>query len=189
MSSKLATIEKLRAHLSQVAPMRPSQPHVATCIPALDAEIGGWPCPGIVSIHGAIGTGRIGIILNTMQTLTQNERVVAIVDPLGWLYPPGLPGIDLQKLMLVRCGSARAGWAAAQLASSGAIPMVVLLDPTSLGANAHRFLQATEAGQSTLFVLTEKPDHRLNASIRIQTLDNRKLKIERGAPHQPVITW
>ena len=123
-----------------------------------------------------------------MQTLTQNERVVAIVDPVGWLYPPGLPGINLQKLMLVRCGAARAGWAATQLVSSGAIPMVVLLDPSSLGANAHRFLRATESGQSTLFVLSEKPDHRLKASIRLQTLDGQKIKIERGAPHQPVIT-
>ena len=185
----MATIEQLRAHLSQVAPMRQAQPHVPTSIPALDAEIGGWPCPGIVSIHGAIGTGRLGIILNRMQNLTEGDRVVAIVDPVGWLYPPGLPGINLQKLMLIRCGAARAGWAATQLASSGAIPMVVLLDPSSLGANTHRFLRATESGQSTLFVLTEQPVQRLNASIRIQTLGDRRLKIERGAPHQPVITW
>ena len=189
MQSKNATIEQLRAHLSQVAPMRTSKPDLPTAIPELDAAIGGWPCPGIVSIHGAIGTGRMGVILNAMKTLTNNERMVAIVDSVGWLYPPGLPGINLQKLMLVRCGTHRAGWAAAQLAASGAIPMVVLLDPSSLGAHAHRFLGATEAGQSTLFVLTERPEPNLKASVRLKTMGDQRLKIERGAPHQPVITW
>ena len=189
MTSKSATIEQLRAHLSQVAPMRVPKANIPTSIPELDATIGGWPCPGIVSIHGAIGTGRIGILLNTMKALTQNERMVAIVDPVGWLYPPGLPDINLQKLMLVRCGSERSGWAASQLLSSGAIPMVVLLDPPPLGANIHRFLRATEAGKSTLFVLTEQHESGLKASIRLKTLGNHRIKIERGAPHQPVITW
>jgi len=168
--------------------MRTGAPPVSTHIPRLDSEIRGWPCPGVVSIHGGVGTGRMGVVLPSMQTHTQNDKMVAIVDPLGWLHPPGLPDINLQRLMIVRCGGARAGWAAAQLAASGAIPLVVLLDPPPLRADARRLRRATEAGQSTLFVLTEQPDQHLNTPIRLRTLGNGQLKIERGAPHQPVIT-
>ena len=188
MSNRSSTIAQLRAHLSQVAPMRTSTPPISTEIPQLDAELGGWPCPGVVSIHGAIGTGRIGIVLPTLQSHTQRGCTIAIVDPLGWLHPPGLPGLNLRKLMIVRCGNERAHWAAAQLVASGAIPIVVLLDPPHLRTNAHQLIHATESGKSTLFVLTERPEIRLTASVRIKTLGQGKLKIERGAPHQPVIT-
>ena len=188
MSSDSSTIAQLRAHLSQLAPMRTSEPPISTDIPQLDAEIGGWPRPGVVSIHGAIGTGRIGIVLPTMQAHTQSDHTIAVVDPIGWLHPPGLPGINLRKLMIIRCGNERANWAAAQLASSGAIPIVLLLDPPPLRADSHRLMHATESGKSTLFILTERPEIRLTAPVRIKTLGNGKIKIERGAPHQPVIS-
>ena len=188
MTNRSSTIAQLRAHLAQLAPMRTQEPPISTEIPQLDTEIGGWPQPGVVSIYGAIGTGRIGVVLPTMQAHTHDDRTIAIVDPLGWLHPPGLPGINLRKLMIVRCGLERSHWAAAQLVSSGAIPVVVLLDPPPLRTNAHRLMHATESGKSTLFVLTERPETRLNPSVRIQTIGRGKLKIERGAPHQPVIT-
>ena len=168
--------------------MRPSTPPISTEIPHLDAEIGGWPCPGVVSVHGAVGTGRIGTVLPTMQAQTQRDQTIAIVDSLGWLHPPGLPEINLRKLMIVRCGNERASWAAAQLAASGAIPIVLLLDPPPIRGDARRLIHAAEAGKSTLFILTERPQTHLSAPIRIKTLGNRKIEIERGAPHQPVIT-
>jgi len=188
MSTQALTLDQLRAHLSRVAPMRTGAPVVSTGLPRLDAVLGGWPRPGIVSIHGAIGTGRLGSILPIMRSLTHRDHTVAIVDPTGWLHPPGLPGVNLQKLMIVRCGSERASWAASQLAASGAIPITVLLDPPPLRTSAHRLMHATEAGKSTLFVLTEQRDPHLTTPIRMRTIGNGKIEIERGAPHQPVIT-
>ena len=104
MSTTLSTIAELRAHLAQIAPVRVQSPPTATGHPLLDTHLGGWPHPGVASIHGAVGTGRIGLILPALQAHTQAKRTVAIVDPLGWLHPPGLPGVNLKHLMLVRCG-------------------------------------------------------------------------------------
>jgi len=168
--------------------MRTGSPPVATGIPELDAHIQGWPCPGLVGIHGAAGTGRIGLVLPALKLHTQAHRMVAIVDPLGWLYPPGLPGLHLQYLMLIRCGGARAAWATAQLAASGAVPLIILLDPPPLGRDARRMLRATESGKSTVVVLTERPDPQLCAPVRLRTLGQKRVQIERGAPTQPVIT-
>ena len=185
MSSHASIIAKLRAHLESIAPMRTPADSIPTGWSELDAAIGGWPQPGVVAIHGAVGTGRMGVVLPAMYTLSHRQQTVALVDPLGWCHPPGLPEIDLRHLMLIRCGSAEAGWAAIQLASSGAIPLVIVLDPPPLYRDAIRLLRATESGASTTVVLTERPDPHLTAPVRIQTLGARQIRIERGAPGNP----
>ena len=187
MSVTLSTIAELRAHLARIAPVRAPAPPSPTGLPQLDKHLGGWPHPGVASIHGSAGTGRIGLVLPAMQNHTQAERTVAIVDPLGWLHPPGLPGINLQHLMLVRCGGPRAGWAATQLASCGAIPMVVVLDPPPLSRDGLRLLRATEAGGSTAVVLSERPDPQLSATVRLKMLGHHRVQIERGAPGTPTV--
>lgn len=184
MSSRAAIIADLRAHLAKVAPMRAPPPPSPTGIDGLDAHIGGWPQPGIAHIHGAVGSGRMGLVLPAIQAHTQAGRTVAIVDPMSWLYPPGLPDVDLQYLMLVRCGSIQAGWATTQLAGSGALPMIVLLDPPPLSQDASRLLRATESGQSTVAVLTETPDPRLSAQVRLRCLGGGEVRVERSTAGQ-----
>lgn len=180
MPSRATIIADLRAHLAKVAPVREPSPPISTGIDALDAQIGGWPQPGIAHIHGAIGSGRMGLILPAIRAHTQAGRTVAIVDPVGWLYPPGLPNVDLRHVMLVRCGNVQAGWAATQLAGSGALPMTVLLDPPPLSQDASRLLRSTESGQSTVIVLTETPDPRLSAQVRLRCMGDGEMRIERG---------
>ena len=187
MPTTLSTIEELRAHLAQIAPVREQHPPTATGHPTLDMHLGGWPHPGVASIHGAVGTGRIGLILPALQSHTVAKRTVAIVDPLGWLHPPGLPGVNLKHLMLIRCGGPKAGWAATQLAGCGAIPMVVLLDPPPLAREGLRLLRATESGHSTAIVLSEQLDPQLSASTRLRMLGHHRIRIERGAPGSPVV--
>jgi hypothetical protein len=186
MPSRAAIIADLRAQIARIAPMRTEAAPAPTGVPALDAHITGWPTPGVALIHGAVGSGRFGLILPTLQRHTTAGRCVAIIDPMGWLYPPGLPGLNLQQLMLVRCGSPQSGWAAVQLASSGATPMIILLDPPPLRRDGLRLMRATEAGQSTVIVLTERPDPQLTAPIRLHCMGNRQVRIERGAAGQPV---
>jgi len=130
----------------------------------------------------------MGVILPSLQQHTQAGRTVALVDPQGWCHPPGLPDVDLQNLMLIRCGGPQAGWATIQLAASGAVPLVILLDPPPLVGDAHRLLRATESGESTAIVLTERPDARLTAPVRIHTLGGGRVRIERGAPGQPAFS-
>ena len=187
MPTTLSTIAELRAHLAQIAPVRVPSPPTATGHPSLDTHLGGWPNSSVALIHGPVGTGRIGLILPALQTHTQAERTVAIVDPLGWLHPPGLPGVNLKHLMLVRCGGAKAGWAATQLAHCGAIPLVILLDPPRLARDGLRLLRATESGRSTAIVLSEQSDPQLSASIRLRMLGHHRVQIERGAAGSPII--
>lgn len=187
MATTLSTIEELRAHLAQIAPVRVQPSPIATGHPPLDTHLGGWPHPGLASIYGAVGTGRIGLVLPALQKHTQAKRTVAIVDPLGWLHPPGLPGVNFQHLMLIRCGSPKAGWAASQLARCGAIPLVVLLDPPRLARDGLRLLRATESGHSTAIVLSEQSDPHLSASVRLRMLGHHRIQIERGVPGSPII--
>lgn len=187
MESSTTIIEQLRAHIESIAPMRNTTNHASTGWSQLDACVGGWPQPGVVSIHGAVGTGRMGVVLPAMRAFTQNNQTVALVDPLSWVHPPGLTGVNLKHFMLVRCGSPRAGWAAQQLASSGALPLVVILDPPRLARDAFRLIRAAEQGSSTVVVLTERPDPDLTAAIRIQTLGSKRIRIERGAIGTPCL--
>jgi len=187
MASRASIIADLKAHIEQVAPMRTSRAPAPTGIPALDAHLGGWPQPGIALVHGSVGSGRFRVVLPTLQKNTTTEQTVAVIDPIGWLYPPGLPGVNLQHLMLIRCGSPQADWAAAQLAASGAVPIVILLDPPPLSRGAARLMRATETGQSTVIVIGERLEPHLNPQVRLRCLGNNTVQIERGSPRQPTI--
>ena len=187
MATRASIIADLKAHIEQVAPMRPPPKANPTGITALDAHIGGWPQPGIALVYGPVGSGRFSLVLPALQEATHSAQTVAVVDPIGWLHPPGLPGINLKHLMLIRCGAYQANWAATQLASSGAIPIVILLDPPPLSNGAARLNRATEVGQSTVIVLGERPDPRLTPHIRLLCLGKNTVQIERGAINQPTI--
>jgi len=184
MSSHAATIAALRAHLNHVAPHRGPPDLIPTGLPSLDTRIGGWPSPGVSAIHGPVGSGRLGLVLPELQRHTQAQRTVAVVDAMGWLYPPGLPGVDLRHLMLIRPGSARAAWAATQLAGSGAVPMVVLLDPPRLGREGLRLIRAAGSGHSTTLVLSEAQDPELHSALRIEVLGQGRVRVQgQGAPY------
>ena len=186
MPSRAATIAALRAHLAEIAPHRGRPTQTPTGLPALDQIIGGWPAPGVGAVYGPVGSGRLGLVLPMLQAHTQAGRTVAVVDAMGWLHPPGLPGVDLRHLMLVRPGSARAAWAATQLAGSGALPLVVLLDPPRLGREGLRLVRATESGHTTTLVLCEVRDPDLPAPLRVEILDRGRVRIQ-GAGAERII--
>ena len=174
MSSRAAIIEDLRAHLAKVAPMREMPPPTPTGIAALDAHIGGWPQPGIAHIHGAIGSGRMALVLPAMQAHTQG-RTVAVVDPMGWLYPlqRGPAALDVGSMW-----KHQAGWATTQLAGSGALPMIILWIRrhclrTRQGGDGERPEHCSRAPESL--------DPRLSAQVRLRCMGGGEVRIERGA--------
>ena len=166
---KAVVLADLRRHIAQIAPMRPLPVGLPTGVSALEAVTGGWPCPGVALIQGPVGTGRISPVLPALARLTTARRTVAIVDSGCILHPPGLPGVCLDNLLLVRPAPTRVLWAAEQLARCDAIPLVVLLDPPSLGRQAVRLQRAAEAGTSTVIVISELAQRRLPAALRLQT--------------------
>ena len=166
---KAHVLAELRRHIAQVAPMRPLPVGLPTGMSALEAVTGGWPNPGVALIQGPVGTGRLAPVLPALARLTTAGRTVAVVDSGGILHPPGLPGVCLDNLLLVRPGPTRVLWAAEQLARCDAIPLVVVLDPPSLGRQSVRLQRAAEAGTSAVIVVSEIAQRRLPAALHLQT--------------------
>lgn len=189
MGPDRATIlAELRQKLAATAPSLVEQALVPSGVPELDAVAGGWPRPGVSAIVGAAGTGRVGWALPALRRLTAEDRFVAVVDTLGWLNPPGLPGVTLERLILVRPGAAQSLWAAEQLARSGALPLVLLLDPPPLGRAARRLRHAVEAGHAALLVLSDRHDPDLAPNLRLETTSPGTARLARGAGAGRVIS-
>lgn len=138
------------------------------CIPALDDWLGGWPRPGIVEIAGLPGSGRLAPLLPGLARLTRQGSNVVVVDPEQALHPPGLGGVDLARLVLVRPPRERAAWAAEQVARSGAVEALLLLDLPPLGRAGLRLARAAEAGGMTIFVVAGSPEEDLPAALRLR---------------------
>lgn len=163
--SRTLTLDQLRAQLQspRVQPGRLPCGH-----DALDAWLGGWPLPGVVELVGAPGSGRLAPILPVLERLSRALRPVVVVDPLQQFHPPGVPGIDLRALLLVRPAPEQAVWAAEQVARSGAVEVVLLLDSPLLSRGAGlRLVRAAEAGHNTTFVVGRETEPDLPASIRL----------------------
>ena len=175
-----AVLAQLKAHLQQVAPMRVAAPRLATGIASLDARTQGWPRPGLALVQGAAGSGRLGVVLPALGRLSRSGRTVAIVDPVGWLHPPGLVGVALERLLVIRLGACRSAWGSEQLARCGGVPLVVLLDPPPLRSGGRRLQHAAEAGDSTVVVLSEAPQRGLPASLALETPRPGEAWIRRG---------
>ncbi len=103
-----------------------------------------------------------------MVALTRQGRPVALVDPLAQVNPPGWAGLDPANLLIVRCSPEQSGWTAEQLARSGAVPLVVLLDPPRHSRVGARLSRAAEQGRATVVIVSERSDVRLPATLRIQ---------------------
>ncbi len=181
MTADRATIlAELRQKLAATAPPLTETELVPSGVPELDAVTGGWPRPGISAIVGAPGSGRLGWTLPALRRLTAEDRPVAIIDAQGWLNPPGLPGVKLDRLVLVRPGLPQALWAAEQLARSGALALTLLLDPPPLGRAARRLRHAVETGHSALIVLSDRNDPDLAAHLRLETASPGTARLARG---------
>lgn len=177
---RAAILAELRAKLASTAPPLTEAEVLPSGIPALDAAAGGWPVPGVSAVVGKPGSGRLGWVLPALQRLTSDDKSVAVVDVLGWLNPPGLPGVALHRLMIVRPGAAQAAWAAEQLARSGAVSLTVLLDPPPMGKAGRRLALAVEAGRSALVVLSDRLDPGLPTALRLEVSASGAANLTRG---------
>lgn len=181
-SPRAATIERLRALVGsrgRVGILPPPRERdaeapaldpgaISTGIAGLDVWLRGWPRPGPVEIAGLPGAGRLALLTPLFERLTREGRTVLLVDPLQQVHPPGLGGIEPSRLVLVRPSPERAAWAAEQVARSGAVDILVLLDAPPLGRGGVRLTRAAEAGNLGVFVLAERPEVELPAALRLE---------------------
>jgi hypothetical protein len=164
---RLARITDLRDKIGIKGLRRTPPPQLTSGLPGLDARAGGWPRRAISALYGPPGSGRLSLLLPALSALTAQRQTVAIVDSEGWLYPPGLEGVDLDHLLLLRPRPAEALWTAEQLARCPALALVALLDPPPSGRSARRLLRAVEDGGGALVVLRARPDPDLPLSLRV----------------------
>ena len=156
--------------MAEIAPASLLSPGKKECLPLVHpalTSLEGWPRPGLVEISGALGSGRLSLLLPTVATLTAQGEPVAVVDPLNMVYPPGWDGVCLAQLLLVQPGHERALWCTEQLLRSGAFGLVLLLDPPRLGRTGYRLARAAEAGDSTGILLVERGNSRFPAKVRV----------------------
>ena len=186
---KAKVVAALRDHLATVAPLRPLPVGQPTGIPALEAAFGGWPSPGVALVQGPIGSGRLAPALPLMARLTCSGRRVAIVDPGRLLHPPGLRGVLLDNLLLVRPGINRVLWTVEQLARCDAIPLTVVIDPPGFSRSARRIQRAADAGQNTVIVLSEVRQTRLPVQVHLKTGRLGQVQLLRGGRGRAHERW
>ncbi len=184
---RAATVARLRAHLQQVAPVRaaPVVDRLPTGHAGLDARVGGLPRAGVTVVEGAPGSGRLGVVLPALGALTRAGRAVAVVDVPGWLHPPGLDGVCLDSLLLVRPGEPRALWAAEQLARCEGLALVLVLDPPPFRALGRRLVHAAEEGRTSVVLLSEAPQADLPAALHLRCLAAGRVEILRARGARP----
>ena len=167
-SARAAQLAALRGRIAALAPPRALPVGLATGLPALEAATGGWASPGLSLIEGPVGAARLQAVLPALRRLTNAGRSVAVVDVEQRLYPPGLDGVLIDNLIIVRPTPGRALWATEQLARCASLPLVLLLDPPPLGRAGRRLEGTTAAGCTALIVISEAPQRDLPARLRLR---------------------
>jgi recombination protein RecA len=138
----------LRAQLESALGERASSPFAdierrvwecsASGIPALDAAIGGLPRGAITEICGSPSSGRTTLALSILSAMSQRGEVCALVDGTDAFDPESgaAAGIDLQRLLWVRCRNVDQVLRSADLLLQGGGFGVVALDLSDLPQKA-----------------------------------------------------
>lgn len=132
----------------------------------LDAWLGGWPMPGIAEVSGAVGSGRLSLVLPALAMLGKQGRPVVIVDPEQQFYAPG-SGVPLEAQVIVRPPPDQGGWVVEQVARSGAVEACLVLDAPRLGRAGLRIARACEVGNVAVFVVGTEAEQDLPAALRL----------------------
>ena len=134
-------------------------------VAALDAWLHGWPRPGITEIAERPGAGRLAPILPALVRMTRQGRSIVVIDPEQQFRPTR--DMDASQVVVVRAPRERAAWAAEQVARSGAVEALLLLDLAPLGRAGMRLARACEAGGMAVFVVSAQAEGDLPAALRL----------------------
>ena len=90
--------------------VRPSPEMVSSGIREIDALTGGLPRGCLSEICGSASSGRTSVLLAALAAATRREEVCALVDATDALdaVSAAAAGVDLERLLWVRCGKAGA---------------------------------------------------------------------------------
>ncbi len=90
---------------------RPAAPAVPTGIPEVDALTGGLPRGALTEVCGPGSSGRTALLLSLLGEFTRRQELCVLLDA-GDSFDPAsatAAGVELDRLLWVRCGKAVAG--------------------------------------------------------------------------------
>lgn len=120
----------------------PTEPPASTGVAALDALLEGGLARGQISeISGALSSGCTAAAMAMVAAATRRGEATAYIDATDNFHPPTAEqaGVDLDRLLLVRCQWPREAWDAVNLVvSAGGFGLIVL---DLMGTRSRRFLQ------------------------------------------------
>ncbi|HEX3352236.1 MAG TPA: hypothetical protein VHS34_05395 [Terriglobales bacterium] len=108
--------------------VRPSPEMVSSGVREIDGLTGGLPRGCLSEICGSASSGRTSVLLAALAAATQRQEVCALVDTTDALdaISAAAAGIDLERLLWVRCGRAGVG-----PRTSGVVPQTSASDSSS----------------------------------------------------------
>ncbi len=151
-----------------------------TGVAALDALTSGAPRGAITDIYGPASSGRTSLLLSMLAEATAREECCALIDTSDALDPAsaGAAGIDLDRLLWVRCGGRadHALKAADMLVAAGGFGLIVFdlgdITPQTARripiASWFRFRRALENTPAALVVIEREPTVKSCASLMVE---------------------
>lgn len=179
-------LDTLRARIRTIEGHTPApRAQVASGQVALDARVGGLPCPGLVEVAGVLGSGGTRLVLGWAAACTQRGERVAWVEVEPALHPPTAAslGVSLPLLLVVRPDGERAAWAVEELLRSGCFGLVITTVEVGGALVGRRWEAAARQGRSTLVLLTACAAPQVPAELRVQVARGAgRIHRRRGAP-------
>ena len=171
MPRAVLSLDALRARIREIEGSHVEVRRAPSGLEELDELIGGLPSPGLVEVHGSMGSGRTRLALAVAAARTRRGQRVAWIDFGSMLYPPAVRqhGVDLRSLLVLRPPPDRSTWAAEQVIRSGCFSLVVLGEVEVARWSGQRWSLAAEQGGCTVLALSERACRSLPASVRLHT--------------------
>jgi recombination protein RecA len=170
-----AAVDALRARIAAIEGIRVGGGRAPSGVGALDAVTGGLPAPGLVALHGEVGSGRSRLAAAVLAACAAGGRSVAWIDGARQLHPPALAelGIPLDALLIVRPPAGHAVWAAEQVLASGCFPRVAISGVERVGVGGQRWARAAEQGRATALIVVGDAGRDLPAALRLRVEGER----------------
>ena len=168
-----------RAHAEKDAPET-----LSTGIAEVDALIDGIPRGAITEIFGPRSSGRTSLLYSALTTATAHDEICALVDTNDVFAPTAAAtaGIDLQRLLWVRCGGEleHAFKATDLLLHAGGFGLVILDIGDVAAKDArriisswwYRFRRTVENRSTAIVVISEEACTRSCAAVTLELRGN-----------------
>lgn len=152
---------------------------VSTGIPEIDSLTGGLPRGALTEIFGPPCSGRTSLLLSALSARTAQEEACALIDGADAFdpYSAEAAGVDLQKLLWVRCKNIEQTLRATDLLLQGGGFGFIAVDLSDISPRLvrhvpleswFRFRRAVEDTPTILVLLEQEPNAKTCASLGLR---------------------